>query len=417
MNNEYWWVQLRPQGLYYARRVDGDDVPLQEGECPGWESLPAAAGARLALSVPGVKVRTHPVSIPTRNRRRFLTALPFALEEQLFRAPESYHFVPLAKPANRAWTPVAVVEHEQMAAWTDAVSARGWHLELLTPDYLLLPEPEAGTWILDAVETPLLLRFPWPAGGAALNEDIGPQPPGALLLALEQAQQQPQNLEVRVTGQDQYEQVGNWQSHLAERGVELRRVQVELSRPAWLARRPVTAAGNLLTGSYRSGRDRLLPAHRLLPAAALAAALVMVLCAHWFLEYSRIQTEHERLNRAIEDTYREAFPEARNLVNPRHQMEQRLHSRSAPDAGGQDRRADLLEWLEHLAPYLGNSTDTRLKAFNFDGRQLTLELSLPDFETLEVLQEQLAGFLELRVEHAEFREGRVNSRLHLERRT
>ena len=394
-------------------------MPLQEGECPDWESLPATAGARLALCVPGVRVRTHPVSIPTRNRRRFLTALPFALEEQLFRAPEAYHFVPLIRPAKHARTPVAVVEHEQMVAWADTVSGRGWHLEMVTPEYLMLPEPESGTWVLDAVERPLLLRYPSPGGGAAFNEDIGAQPPGALLLALEEAQQLPQNLEVRVAGRDRYEQVGNWQSSLAQHRIELHRVQMELSRPAWLARRPVAAAaaGNLLTGSYRPGKDRMLQARRLIPAAGLAAALVIVLAAHWFLEYSRIRTEHERLNQAIEDTYREAFPDARNLVNPRHQMEQRLSSMQAPVPGAQDRRVDILEWLEQLAPYLGNSADTRLKAFNFDGRQLTLDLSLPNFETLEVLQGQLTGVLQVRVEHAELREGRVDSRIHLEQRT
>ena len=161
---EFWWVQLRPQGLYYARRTAGDGEPFQEGECPDWESLPAPPGARLALCVPGVRVRIHPVSIPTRNRRRFLAALPFALEERLFRDPETYHFAPLVKPAGRAQTPVAVVEHEHMKEWTGEVLAHGWHLESLTPDYLLLPEPEPGAWLLDAVETPLLLRLPHPGG-------------------------------------------------------------------------------------------------------------------------------------------------------------------------------------------------------------------------------------------------------------
>ena len=408
---------MRPDGLYYAKRTDGDGMPLQEGECPDWESLPATAGARLALCVPGVKVRTHPVSIPTRNRHRFLTALPFALEEQLFRAPEAYHLVPLIRPAKRARTPVAVVEHEQMVAWADTVSGRGWHLEMVTPDYLLLPEPESGAWILDAVERPLLLRYPRPGGGAAINEDIGPQPPGSLLLALEEARQLPQNLEVRVAGEDQYELVGNWQPRLAEYDMVLHRVQMELSRPAWLARRPLSAAGNLLTGIYRPGKDRIMKSRRLIPTAGLAAALLTVLAAHWFLEYSRIRTEHGRLNQAIEDTYREAFPDARNLVNPRHQMEQRLSSMQAPVNDAQNQRADILEWLEQLAPYLGNSADTRLKALNFDGKQLTLDLSLPNFETLEELQEQLTGVLQLRVEHAELREGRVDSRIHLEQRT
>ena len=416
-NDEYWRVLVRPEGLYYARRKAGEDAPLQEGECPDWESLPATPGARIALYVPGVRVRTHLVSIPTGNRRRFSAALPFALEERLFRAPEVYHYVPLTRPAGHAQTPVAVVEHEAMKECVDTVLAHGWHLEQLTPDYLLLPEPKPGTWLLDAVETPLLLRFPYP-GGAALNEDIGPQPPGGLLLALEEAPQQALRLEVHVPEGAQHEQVGKWRPWLAERGIELHRTQAAPSRPAWLARRPVAAAGgNLLTGKYRSGKDGLSAARRAIPAVGLAAALVIALAAQWFLEYSSIRAEHARLTRAIEDIYRAAFPDARNLVNPRHQMEQRLVLPQETATVQQQQRADVLDWLERLAPFLGKDADTHLKSFVYDGRQLTLDLSLPDFQELEALQEQLADVLPVRVENAELKGGRVISRLRLELRT
>ena len=412
--SEYWWVQLRRQGLYYAMRVHGEDIPLQEGECPDWESLPARPGAHILLCVPGVRVRIHAVSIPTRNRKRFFAALPFALEDRLFRTPETYHFVPLTRPAGKDGTPVAVVEHEQMAAWTDAAQARSLRLDLLTPEYLLLPEPASGTWFLDALEKPLLLRFPLGAGGAALDEDVGAQPPAGLQLALEHSRQPPARLEVRVRNQEQYEQVGNWKAWLAERDVELARLQVDMSRPACLARQAAPPERvNMLTGKHHPGRDRLLQSRRFIPAAGFAAALVLVLAAQWLVEDSRIRTEHERLTRAIEDTYREAFPGARNLVDPRHQMEQRLIAVTGPDGAGQERRIDMLDWLERLAPFLGDGSDARLTAFVFDGRQLILDLTVADFEALETLQQQLAAGARLNVDKAELKDGQVVSRITL----
>ena len=416
--NEIWWVQLRPQGLYYARRVARVEVPLEEGECPDWDSLPAAPGAQVLLCVPGVKVRIHPVSIPTRNRRRFAAALPFALEDRLFRAPETYHFVPLTRPAGQAGTPVAVVEDEQMADWTGAPDARGLQLELLVPDYLLLPEPAPDTWLLDALEKPYLLRFPHPHGGAALSEHPGTTPPGGLQLALERSEQAPVKLEVRVRDREQYEQVGHWREWLAARDMELERVQVNMSRPAWLARQAAPPAGmSLLTGAYRPDRDRLLHARRFLPAAGLAAALVLVLSVQWLVEYSRIQAQHAHLTGAIEATYRQVFPEARHLVNPRHQMEQWLSAAAGPASGGQEQGIDILVWLERLAPLLANRADASLTAFDFDGRQLILDLSLPDFETLEALQEQLsAADLKPDLDNAELRDGKVVSRLRLTER-
>lgn len=416
--NETWWVQLRPQGLYFARRVAGVEVPLEEGECPDWDSLPAAPGARVLLCVPGVKVRVHPVSIPTRNRRRFGTALPFALEERLFRAPETYHFVPLTRPAGQAGTPVAVVEHEQLADWTGAPGARGLQLDLLVPDYLLLPEPAPDTWLLDAVEEPCLLRFPQPHGGAALSEHPRTTPPGGLQLALERSEQTPARLQVRVRDRERYEQVGHWREWLAAHNVELERVQVNVSRPAWLARQAAPPAGmSLLTGPYRPGRDRLLHARRFIPAAGLAAALALVLVAQWFVEYSHIQAQHAQLIGAIEATYRQAFPEARHLVNPRHQMEQWLRAAAGPASGGQQQGIDILAWLERLAPLLANRADASLTAFDFDGRQLILDLSLPDFEALEALQEQLSATdLKPDVDNAELKDGKVVSRLRLTER-
>ena len=411
--NEYWWVQLRPQGLYYARRVDGVEVPIEEGECPDWDSLPAAPGARVLLCVPGVKVRIHSVSIPTRNRRRFSTALPFALEERLFRAPETYHFVPLARPAGQAGTPVAVVEREQVADWVGAATTLGLQLDLLIPDYLVLPAPAPDTWLLDALEKPFLLRFPDPHGGAVLSEHPGTTPPGGLQLALERSEQTPAKLQVRVRDREQYEQAENWREWLVERNMELERVQVNMPRPAWLARQAAPPARvSLLTGPYRPGRDRSLHARRFIPAAGLAAALVLVLAAQWFVEYSLIQAQHARLTGAIEAAYRQAFPEARRLVNPRHQMEQWLSAASKPVTGGQEQGIDILVWLERLAPLLANRADASLTAFNFDGRQLILDLSLPDFEALEALQKQLsAADLKPDVETAELKDGRVMSRL------
>ena len=411
---EYWWVQWRPGGLYWAQCVAGHDNPVAEGECPDWESLPAPPDARLVLCVPGDRVRIHTVSIPTRNRRRFLAALPFALEDQLFYPPETYHLVPLPPSAGGPSTSIAVVEHAQIVSWGEAVEKQGWRLEMVVPEYLFMPEPEPGTWLLDGTTTPLLLRFPETAGGAALHDDIGPESPGALLLALEQAQRLPRRLAVRVQTREQHEQVGNWQSWLSAFDIELQQVEVDLSRPAWLARQLLpTKTCNLLTGRYKPGKDRILKARRFVPAAGLAAALLVVLALQWFLENARIQAEHSQLSQAIESIYLEAFPDARNLVDPRYQMEQGLMAMQQPTDNRE--QTDVLTWLEHLAPFLDDGTDLRLRAFSFNGEGLVLELSLPDFETLENLQKQLSGSVLVNVENVELRDGRVHSRIRLER--
>lgn len=413
---EYWQVRQTPEGLRWARRPAADAPPLQEGECAGWESLPAPPGARLALCVPGDQARIHAVEGPARNRRRFLAALPFALEDRLLRPPEAYHLAPLSALSRRSGggpvlTPVAVVERERLAAWIEAAERHGRCLVLATPDYLLLPEPAADAWLLDATEAPLLLRFPGPTVGAALNGAVAARPPGALLLALEQARAAPQRLIARTRGREQREQVANWRAWLRDFDVELEQIEADLPRSAWLARQPLLASCNLLTGPYRPRQRGVFRARRLAPAAGLAAALLLVLATQWFLDGARVRAEHERLTGALESTYRQAFPEARNLVDPRHQMAQWLLAREQ-EAGGLT-QADLLAWLEQLAPLI-DAADARLQGFDFDGENIALALSVPDFETLEALQKQLSQSALARVERAELKDGRVQSRIRLE---
>ena len=81
-------------------------------------------------------------------------------------------------------------------------------------------------------------------------------------------------------------------------------------------------------------------------------------------------------------------------------------------AGG-SASADLLAWLEQLAPLI-DAADARLQGFDFDGENIALALSLPDFEALEALQKQLSQSALARVERAELKDGRVQSRIRLE---
>lgn len=414
LRGEYWWVRWRPDGLEWARCLSQEAVPREEGRCTGWDELPAPASARLVLCVPGERVRIHTVRIPTRNRRRFRAALPFALEDQLLHGPEAYHFAPLPRSKGQTETAVAVVEQGRMADWLADLSEHDWHPRLLVPEFLAMAPPETGVWRLDASESPMLLRFPRGEGGAALAGAPGEQPPGGLLLALEEAANPPETLRVRVADSKQHQAVSRWQSALEPQGVSLEIREDERSRAAWLAREPLPERGcNLLTGPFATGEDPWQWARRLAPAAAMAGLLLVILAAQWFLEGARIRAEHQRLEQAIEATYREAFPEARNLVDPRYQMEQRLERLRRVREEGDEGRSGLLGRLQGVAPLLMGEGDTRVQSLRLEGQSLTLEVSLPDYEALERLQKRLSRKRTVEVKGAELKEGRVHGRIRI----
>lgn len=414
IRGEYWWVRWRPDGLDWAHCVGGESAPRQEGSCDEWDALPAPEGARLVLCVPPESVRVHTVRIPTRNRSRFRAALPFALEDQLLRDPEEYHFVPLPRPKGQADTPVAVVERSRMDAWLEGLTERSWRLRLLVPEFLAVAPPEPGSWLLDAAASPMLLRLPRGGGGAALSGEAAEQPPGGLILALEGAAEPPSTLRVRVRDRSQAETVARWQGQLEPRGVALDVLNDARSRAVWLARQPLPENRcNLLTGPYATGEDPRQWARRLIPAAAMAGVLLLVLAFQWFLEGSRIHNEHRRLEEAITATYREAFPGAKNIVDPRYQMEQRLNRLQAQQ-GDTGTAEGLMVQLGKVAPLFSEgSGEKRLQGVQYDGSSLTLEVSLADYEVLERLERRLAEKGEVEVENAELKEGRVHGRIRI----
>ncbi|KPV40118.1 hypothetical protein AN478_08200 [Thiohalorhabdus denitrificans] len=379
-----------------------------------WSELPAPAGARLMLCVPGERVRVHRVHLPAGSRRRQRAILPYALEEQLLRDPGEYHFVPLPRPKSQPDTPVAVVERELMDQWLDGLEENGWRPRVLVPEFLAVPPPPPGTWFLDAAESPFLLRLPSGGGGAALPGTLGSQPPGSLLLALEQARVAPAILRVRVADEEQRARVAEWSAWLEPRELDLEIQEDSRARSAWLARQEQPRAGcNLLTGPYASREDPRVWGRRLAPAAGLALGLLVVAGIQWALEGQRISAEHARLEAAIEDTYREAFPDARNLVDPRYQMEQALERlrRRGQDTEESD---GFLERIARLAPRLTEAgEDAEVESLAYERGELTLEVSMADYEALERLQRRLGENGSVEVENAEMQDGRVNASLRL----
>jgi general secretion pathway protein L len=413
MRGEFWWVRWRPDGLDWAQRAAEETSPRQAGSCPGWADLPAPEGARLIVIVPPEAVRVHTVALPTRSRTRFRAALPYALEDHLLHDPEAYHFAPLPKPRGQTPTAVAVVERSRMDAWLDGTEGQGWRLRSLVPEYLTLAPPEPGVWQMDASESPMLLRLPRGGGGAGLAEGPAAAPPGGLLLALEGTDRPPRTLRVRVADGEQRALVAQWHKPLADRGIDLDVQEDDRPRFTWLTRQPLPErVCNLLTGPYASGEDPRQWARRLAPAAAMLGALVLVAGGQWALEGARIRAEHQRLQQAINDTYRQAFPQAKNLVDPRYQMEQRLERlrRRGKDVGG----AGLLPRLARAAPLLQGDGEARVQALRFDGRSLTIDVSVPDYQALERLERGLAQTGEVTVDNAELRDGRVHGRLRVQ---
>jgi general secretion pathway protein L len=148
----------------------------------------------------------------------------------------------------------------------------------------------------------------------------------------------------------------------------------------------------------------------------LAAAVLLTIIAQWMIEGSQIKSEYTEIKSSIEQSYKEVFPNARNLIDPRFQMESELQkfrdTQTSSDGAGTNFLGNLVLLSNILDP-----DNNQLQKLEYDGKQFILEVSVTDYEALEKLQKELEKTMNITVDNADLREGRVYSRLSLESKT
>jgi len=417
INGNYWWIYCRATKVDWSERHAGVSVPTQEGSCAEISDIPAPEGSSLVVCIPGEHVRIHKVKAPARNRRRFFDSLAYALEDKLLHAPEDYHFVPLTKSKSLTDIPVAVISKNYLEGLLNKFKNRGWRVEILLPDYLCINDPASSTWIVYVTEDPFLLRFPGDGGGAAITGTFRSQLPGPLLLALERSDEQPQQIQVRLNDDLQKRNAENWSLELEKLSISLLVIEDNQPRCNWLSRSASTESNfNLLTGPYASNNNSKNKFRRFMPMAGLAAAVLLTIIAQWMIEGSQIKTEYEEIILTIEKTYKDVFPNARILIDPRFQMESQLLSFRETQLSIEEERSDFLGDLEKLSNILGTDNN-QLRKLEYDGKQFIIEVSVTDYEALEKLQQELEKTMKITVDNADLQEGQVYSRLSLESKT
>lgn len=88
--------------------------------------------------VPGEQVLFTSASIPTRQQRKILQALPYMVEEQLAQDVEESHFA-VGDRTGRGEIAVAVVDREQMRSWLDSLQRAGLTAQVMVTDSVCVP--------------------------------------------------------------------------------------------------------------------------------------------------------------------------------------------------------------------------------------------------------------------------------------
>jgi general secretion pathway protein L len=369
------------------------------------ESVPLHNHSPVIL-VPGTELFLTQVDIPSKQWRRVVQAIPYALEEQLAEDIETLHFAVGQRVSQAGEIAVAVISNRQMDAYLQQLNTVGITPTRLIPDILVVPQPEAG-WGIVFFDNVALVRIGLQAGFAIETIHLKK----ALSLALVEHQAHPPQQIVLYNGGEQL------LDELSELGIPIEEKNHDSGALAWLIPGLLAKnAINLIQGKYHP-QDKIK--HLWRPwrlTAALVLLWLTIQVIQQGISYHNLRQQQEILNAQVVALYRKTVPEARKIVNPRVQMEQQLIALQTQH--GQDSKSDdnFLDLLNSISVPLVRTPGFDLKRLDYQQGRLNLQIEVANLQALESLKLRLKN-LEFAVEilTAVSRNNRVESRLRIEK--
>lgn len=380
------FVYLRSENLDKLEWVltDSSKSSFIQGSGPLDSLAPMATGYQVIGIVSSELVLLTHTDLEFTQASKLRKAVPYALEESLSEDVESLHFS-LGKISSGN-TQVAVINEQLLESWKDGFADAGIHLRTLVPDLVLLPREDNG-WSLMVSDEHVLVRTDEFSGFSSEREGLE-----ELIMAILETEEMPESITVWYCGKTSKPM--KWSS---------------AAPPVTTPPCPDSALGllarkwdprhslNLLQGGHSNDPDvgKLLKPWRW--AALLLTLWVGVLFTGQVLERNELKARQSQINKQMESIYRSTFPEARKVVNPRVQMEQRLRELKG---GGKISDADFMPLLAQSSSVMDKHPNVVLEGVNFRKGRLTLNVSGKNLSELDSLKSAIASNSTLKTELA-----------------
>lgn len=369
------------------------------------EAAAQSLGAEVIVLVPSEDVFITQTQMPTANRQRIMKALPFALEDQLVENIEDLHFA-IGERDAQGNVPAAVVSRKRMDEWRAQLKRANLMADKYVPDCLVLPFSE-DAWTLLRDGKRYLFR--------ANRGDADAFPEDELELNagfIEKEAEEKEISQLNFYHDDGREESGLPLNSLIE--INLHACQNGLL--GMVGEHGISVQGqiNLLQGDY-SRREQWGKYWR---PWRLAASLALV----WFVmelgmgmaENAKLRAQDDALHEQIVQIYKDTFPDARKVPNPKVQMEQQLTRLREGGAGDEH---TFLELLIAAGPPFRNAAGVELRSVRFKNGTLDVELEAPSLQALDKLKQQLANQakMEVEIQSAASKDNKVQGRLQIKR--
>lgn len=343
--------------------------------------LPRSEACELVL--PAEAVLLTRASLPRGSKQKLRQLLAYAIEDRLVAEPDAVHAV--AGPAPVAGqTALAVVDKAWLARVLARFNEAGLRPRSAWPE-TLLPALPADGWVMVWDGRGGFLRSGEHAG-MSLDGGSSTEPPAALVLRVAEARAAaalPQRLLLRLHEDAPLPDVEAWNRVLG--------VAVELGTEWAPLRHPDIVRGgiDLLQGAFAPAGVARGVWPRLRLPLILAGLIVLLQLGATATEWWLLSREKQTLQATMEKHFREAFPDARVVVDAPLQMQRNLAELRG--AVGQMSPTDFLPLLARAAAALDAGSRSGLRAIHYEAGQLRLDLPVADQAAAEQLLQRLAA--------------------------
>lgn len=313
---------------------------------------------------------------PAGSASKIRQALPYLLEEQLAEDVEDLHFAILNQTDPQSLV-VAIVARKVMEECTQSLIQANLVPHTLLPLWLALPQTSPENWLILADTDYIWLRT-GKFGGWACEQDQA-----QMWLELLHTKQTPNQIDWVMV----HDLNPEWLTDYAAK--EIPTVTFKLEAPeTWLtyvAKRYQPESGiNLLQGDFIIRQKTVSEKRWWQAAKILSVSVVLVWFAGLLGQYSYLRWEANKLDQQIADIYREVFPNAQKISNPRNLFERELNA----SASGKNNN-DFLSLLLQVGEVTSTFPQVQITNITYDNNQLVLSVNVDNFSRLQQIDKQL----------------------------
>jgi general secretion pathway protein L len=324
--------------------------------------------------VPAIDIVLLSVSLPMMNKTNLLKALPFAVEEQLAGDVADLHFALANERVAEQWV-VAAVAREKMQMWLMICKEQGVNILGFIPASLAFSYSDNETHIYH-IDDEVLVRTGRLTGFACDHTNFDtyisllPQPK-----CLIKTFNEPSFLDV----------VANQ-----------------------LKQEPIPI--NLLQGAFAQKRKASDSGRKFWQInAVLAAVFVLFLFLNPIVSYLMLNAHTSQIEQEINAIYKMNFPQASAIIAPKLRMQEKLQNVKAN--GGE---SHLIQQLALVAEGIRATSDVQLKRYDYQGKQLNLEVSASSSDAISSLSDYLTQQgLRVQQQNANFVGNQINATLQI----